>query len=102
LLFAPTISPTDPRWSLPDVDQLSFNATAQILYGLDAHAGASYQLSASAFSQIQFGAGYVSRHHCCNIDLTAVIQPVAIGQLGFAAVFVTLDLGELAGSAQTH
>ncbi len=99
LLFAPALASNDPRWALPDISQAGATATARIVGGLGLHAGASYQLPANLFSQVTVGAGYVSGQHCCTIDLNAVFQPVRAGpNLGFAAVFVLLDLGEFAGS----
>jgi hypothetical protein len=99
LLFAPPLAADDPRWSLPDVSQASASANARIVGGLGVHAGASYELPASLFSQVTFGAAYVSGQRCCTIDLNAVFQPSRPGpNLAFAAVFVLLDLGEFTGA----
>ncbi len=99
LLFAPPLTSNDPRWQLPDISQASASATARIVGGLGMHAGASYQLPASLFSQVTVGAGYTSGQRCCTLDLNAVFQPVRAGpNLGFAAVFVLLDLGDFTGS----
>jgi len=106
LLFAVPLANDDPRWALPDVSQLSVSGNVRIVGGLGAHAGASYQLAAAGpipglglFSQVAAGLSYVSGQRCCTIDVNGVFQPVqADGRLGFAAVFVLLDLGEFAGS----
>jgi len=99
LLYAPALASNDLRWQLPDISQASASATARIVGGLGLHAGASYELPASLFSSVTVGAGYTSGQHCCTIDLNAVFQPVRAGpNLGFAAVFVVLDLGEFTGT----
>jgi hypothetical protein len=102
LLFAIPPAATDPRWALPDVNQLGASGTLRIVGGLAAHAGASYQLAAAGsplFSQVSAGLGYVSSQRCCNVDVNGIFQPTQPGgKLGFAAVFVLLDLGEFAGT----
>jgi LPS-assembly protein len=100
LLFATSLASDDPRWALPDVSQLAASGNLRIIGGLGAHAGASYQLAASGlFSQVSAGLDYVSSQRCCNIDVNGVFQPTQPGgRLGFAAVFVLLDLGEFTGS----
>ncbi len=102
LLFAPRLPDGDPRWRLADVSQIQLTGQARLPYGLKAQASATYQLSAGAFSQIQVGGGYDSPRHCCNVGVSAVVQPSLPGQLALAAVLVSLDLGEFGGSTQTQ
>lgn len=101
LLFATRLPTLDPSWALPDISQLGAQVSARIGAGLTAHGSVSYQLPASAISQIIAGLGYNSPQHCCNLDVNAVFQPSGLGQagLGFAALFLVFDLGEFAGSA---
>ncbi|MHB8417996.1 MAG: LPS-assembly protein LptD [Myxococcales bacterium] len=97
-LFAPPLAATDPRWALPDVSQATAAGTVKVWDGISVHAGVSWLVTAQEPVQVTAGAGYRSPQKCINLDGTVVLQPPLPGQpLGFAAFFITFDLGDLGG-----